>query len=82
MEQREITDAANVKWTCVQAYSGTEQKTAEQVTEKTQESGKVQVVCTPSGGAQTVRLDLVTNWMEKLSDAELLDQITSAQQSK
>ena len=81
MEQREVADKANVKWTCVQAYSGTDEQSQKQVTEKTQEAGKVQVVCTPSGGAKSVRLELVTDWLQKLSDDELIDQIAQEQQN-
>ncbi|TDH21303.1 hypothetical protein EXU57_20415 [Segetibacter sp. 3557_3] len=80
MEQREITGPANVTWTCVQAYAGLEAN-AEKAAEIVRTGDKVPVVCTPSGGAQSVRLELVHNWMEKLSDDELLDQIATAQQS-
>ncbi len=80
MEQREVTGPANVTWTCVQAYAGLEQN-AEKAAEIVSTGEKVSVVCTPSGGSQSVRLELVHNWMEKLSDDDLLHQISTAQQS-
>ena len=40
--------------------------------------GKVPVVCTPSGGARSVRLELAGNWREELSDGELLAAIAAA----
>jgi hypothetical protein len=65
MKQREITDENNVKWQCVQAFAGIETERIEN------DEGKVPVVCTPSGGAQTVRLDLSKNWLEKMPDDAL-----------
>jgi hypothetical protein len=35
-------------------------------------------VCTPSGGAQSVRVELPRGWEERVSDAELLDAIAGA----
>lgn len=79
MQQREVTDSEKTIWTCVQAYAGglagsaTEQATKLAETDE----GTVTVVCTPSGGAQTVRLDLQNNWFENLSDEELATAIQS-----
>ncbi|AKQ44992.1 hypothetical protein TH63_04075 [Rufibacter radiotolerans] len=81
MTQREVTDQDNLTWTCVQAYAGLEDKAAEKATELTEtEEGTVTVVCTPSGGAQTVRLQLPSNWLEKTSDEELIQQISQARE--
>ena len=79
MKQREVTDSENTRWTCVQAFSMTEQKD----TEKTQAlaetaEGKVTVVCTPSGGAKTVRLELSPSWEDEMNDEDLLAAINSA----
>ena len=41
------------------------------------EEGKVPVVCTPSGGARSVRLELAANWREALPDGELLTAIAA-----
>ncbi|WP_240731567.1 hypothetical protein [Hymenobacter radiodurans] len=79
MKQREITDQSNTAWTCVQAYAGLDSETAEQATKLAEaEDGTVTVVCTPSGGAQTVRLELDKGWLDDLSDEELTSAISSA----
>ncbi|WP_205499922.1 hypothetical protein [Rufibacter psychrotolerans] len=76
MTQREVTDQDNLTWTCVQAYAGLEGKAAEKAAELTEtQEGNVTVVCTPSGQAQTVRLELSRDWLENLSDEDLLQQI-------
>ncbi|MBC3541018.1 hypothetical protein ACFSC6_17170 [Rufibacter sediminis] len=76
MTQREVTDQDNLTWTCVQAYAGLEGKAAEKATElSASEEGTVTVICTPSGQAQTVRLELPANWLDQTSDEELLQQI-------
>ncbi|MGY2130885.1 hypothetical protein ACW9KT_01565 [Hymenobacter sp. HD11105] len=78
MKQREITAQDNTTWTCVQAYAGLDSKTAEQATKLAEaEDGTVTVVCTPSGGAQTVRLELNKDWMDNLSDEELATAIAA-----
>jgi hypothetical protein len=74
---REVSDGEGVTWTCVQAYAGLndggENEEAARVG-----GGLFQVVCTPSGGAQTVRLELEGGWEESLSDEGLLEKIESA----
>ncbi|WP_207431901.1 hypothetical protein [Sabulibacter ruber] len=76
MTQREVTDKDNLTWTCVQAYAGLQGKAAEKATELAEtDEGNVTVVCTPSGQAQTVRLELSKDWLENLSDEDLLQQI-------
>ncbi len=78
MRQKEVTDKNNTRWTCVQAYGGLSEKNVEKATELTEDrEGEITVVCTPSGGAQTVRLKLKENW-EEMPDEELLEAIVSA----
>lgn len=73
MEQREVTDNEGTKWTCVQAFAGLEGKAGEKATELSESAeGNVDVVCTPSGGAQSVRLQLNAKWMEEVPDEELI----------
>ena len=80
MTQREVTDSENTNWTCVQAYGNLSQENADKAAELTEDTnGDVTVVCTPSGGAQTVRLQLPKDWMEALSDEDLVKQITAQQ---
>ncbi|RNI21849.1 hypothetical protein [Rufibacter latericius] len=77
MTQREVTDQDNLTWTCVQAYAGLQGDAAEKATELAEtEEGTVTVVCTPSGQAQTVRLELPSNWLEETSDEELVKKIS------
>ena len=78
MKQREITGKENIKWTCVQAYAGLDGKLSEETLELSENNdGTVTVVCTPSGGAQTVRLHLSRDWEQQLSDEDLAAQIQS-----
>ncbi|MBC6700494.1 hypothetical protein H8B14_20385 [Hymenobacter sp. BT190] len=80
MKQREVTDQHNTTWTCVQAYAATDSAAAEKAMELSEtDSGAVPVVCTPSGGAQTVRLELEKDWLDNLSNAELTTAISAAQ---
>ena len=79
MEQREVKDQEGTTWTCVQAYAGLEDDAQEQATEITEgEDQEAEVICTPDGGAQTVRLRLPKYWMEGIPEEELLKEIRSA----
>jgi hypothetical protein len=62
MIEREIQDRNNTVWKCVQAFSGVSGDLAEKAKEIEGDRTKVTVVCTPSGGAQTVRLQLNEGW--------------------
>lgn len=80
MKQREVTDQHKTAWTCVQAYAGVESSAAAEATERSESAeGTVPVVCTPSGGAQTVRLELQKDWFDNLTDEELTKAIAEAQ---
>ncbi|HEX3127017.1 MAG TPA: hypothetical protein VH394_06780 [Thermoanaerobaculia bacterium] len=80
MTQREVQDDENTTWTCVQALSGLSGEAAEEAAERIESAeGTVPVVCTPSGGAQSVRLELPKDWAEKMSDEDLLRAIRKAQ---
>lgn len=76
---REIADTEGTTWSCIQAFAGLgggpEKSRAARV-----EGAKdhVHVVCTPSGGAHSVRLDLPQDWETALSDADLLGAIGAA----
>jgi len=76
---REVIDGEQTTWSCVQAYAGMgESAAAEALEEKRAAEGRgVPVVCTPSGGAQSVRLELPRDWTERLSDDALLAQIAA-----
>ncbi|HEY9693799.1 MAG TPA: hypothetical protein V6D15_16460 [Oculatellaceae cyanobacterium] len=81
--QREIANTDGVTWTCVQAYTGltegTENKDAASVKG---EQDNYWVVCTPSGGAKSVRLKLEGDWENTYSDEDLLNEITTQQQAE
>jgi len=73
---REVTDADGITWTCIQAFSGLG-KDPEKI-EAARVDGKAnafQVVCTPAGGAQSVRIQMPGGWEENASDEHLLEAI-------
>jgi hypothetical protein len=79
MNQKEVTDADGITWTCVQAYDAITDKRVEEVAKRTEGNSKqVPIVCTPDGGAKSVRLQLPLNWMEQLPDEVLLKKISIA----
>lgn len=78
MTQREVTDNENTAWTCVQAYAGIQEKLPDGDALVKNGNSTVTVVCTPSGGAQTVRLELAPDWAESVSDEELVSAISTA----
>lgn len=83
MEQRELTDKNGTRWTCVQAYTGPGSENSETAKDvATDEENKIAVVCTPTGGAQSVRLRLKKNWLTELPEEKLLKKITSASDSE
>lgn len=79
-DARTVTDGENLTWSCVQAYAGlTESGGAETAAAITTDgNGFVPVVCTPSGGAQSVRVELPSAWAQELRDTELLAAIKRA----
>lgn len=82
MKQREVQDADNTTWTCVQALSGLSEEAAAEAAEKIESAeGTVPVVCTPSGGEQSVRLDLPSDW-EGMSDDDLLRAIDEGRRAR
>lgn len=78
---REFTDADGITWTCVQAYAGLSDGASNH--EAAQVNGQKDaywVVCTPSGGAKSVRLELEGEWETSYSDEALLHAIEAQQQ--
>lgn len=79
MKQREVQDEDNTRWTCVQAFAGVDGDAAAAAEAKARaDSGAVAVVCTPGGGAGTVRLELSPGWEAGMSDEALLAAIRDA----
>lgn len=85
MKQREVQDADNTRWTCVQALSGLGDASgadAEAAADKLERGdGTVPVACTPSGGEVSVRIRLPRGWEDSTSDEALLSAIAAAQQA-
>jgi hypothetical protein len=79
MKQREVQDEDHNRWTCVQALAGVDGDAAAVAQAKADSSnGPVAVVCTPSGGAGTVRLELSSGWDTEMSDQALVAAIQGA----
>lgn len=66
MTTRTIRDADDTEWTLAQALVGTDEER-----EDAEAEGTVPVVATPSGGAQSVRLELDPDWADADDDALL-----------
>ncbi|HEX2556034.1 MAG TPA: hypothetical protein VHL98_20240 [Microvirga sp.] len=73
---REITDSEGIVWTCIQAFAGLGNDAEKQEAARVDGTrDRVHVVCTPSGGAHSVRLELPGDWENALPDEELATQI-------
>ncbi len=75
---RDVHDADGVTWACVQALTGlghSAPKTAAAQVDGMEDH--YYVVCTPSGGAQSVRLALPAQWETELDDDALLAAIAA-----
>ena len=74
---KEVKGEDGITWTCVQAYSGLSDKPENEEAARVEGSiERVRVVCTPSGGAQSVQLELPLDWESSLNDEDLLREIT------
>ena len=74
--QREVTDEDGIAWTCIQAFAGLGEDPQKSDAARVEGTGNlVHVVCTPSGGARSVRLEFPKNWDEVMADQALLDAI-------
>lgn len=70
---REIQDNQTM-WKLAQAYAGLEELDSSRK-DVAHQNGKVWVIATPDGGAQSVRLHLSENWESALSDEDLLAEV-------
>ena len=81
---REVIDPHGTTWACVQAFAGLGADADK--TEAARVEGApdhVHVICTPSGGAKSVRIQLPEAWEQQLSDEVLLQLIrTSLEQDR
>jgi hypothetical protein len=73
MRQKEVTDEDKTIWVCVQAFSGTDGEAAKEAIKLSEENAEsVIVVCTPSGGSASVRLQLSKDWDEEMKEEEII----------
>ena len=73
---REVTDTDSITWSCIQAYAGlSDNEEKSDAAKVSGEDDAYWVVCTPSGGAKSVRIKLSGDWENSYSDEELLDLI-------
>jgi hypothetical protein len=75
---REVSDGEGITWSCIQAFAGLgndPEKTDAARVDGTR--NQVHVVCTPSGGAKSVRIELTEDWETSLSEDDLLRAIRS-----
>ena len=72
---REIDDGEGVRWSCAQAYAGLTDQPVDESAAKVDGADRYRVVCTPSGGAKSVELELPGGWEESYSDEALLREI-------
>ncbi|HLM42887.1 MAG TPA: hypothetical protein VK458_03415 [Myxococcaceae bacterium] len=70
---REVTDSDGITWTCIQAFAGLGQDAEKKEAARVDGArNRFHVVCTPSGGAKSVRVELPGDWEKGLSDEALL----------
>ncbi len=74
--ERVVSDRDGITWTCIQAFSGlSDQAEHPEAAQVKGQEDTYWVVCTPSGGAQSVRLKLSSDWETAYSDEALLQEI-------
>jgi hypothetical protein len=79
--EREVKDTDGITWTCVQAYTGLSDGVQDQNAAQVKGTEDTYwVVCTPSGGAKSVRLKLQGEWETSYSDEALLSEIEAQRQ--
>lgn len=76
MKQREVTDSNNLTWLCVQPFSGSKQTEDIALEKMTNENSEIEIVCTPTKAEQSKRIKVNKNWLEDLSDEDLIKKIS------
>jgi hypothetical protein len=71
---REVQDEQGITWSCVEAYAGLSGDAGDDARADGPDE-RYRVVCTPSGGARSVELELPSGWEDSMSDEELLREI-------
>ncbi|HEX8832023.1 MAG TPA: hypothetical protein VF705_12695 [Longimicrobium sp.] len=71
---REVRDDQGITWSCIEAYAGISGDAGDAA--RADGSGeRYRVICTPSGGARSVELELPAGWEDSMSDDELVREI-------
>ncbi len=77
---RKVKDAEGITWSCEQAFAGlSDERASEAAARRVADGDGIAVVCTPSGGAQSVRVTLPEDWETALEEDALLREIHAAQ---
>ena len=74
---REVTDGDGTTWSLAEAYAGLSEDGRSEAA-RIGDSERFRVVATPSGGAQSVELELPAGWADDLSDDDLVSRIGKA----
>ena len=75
---RDVTDQEGITWSCIQAFAGLGNDPEKADAARVAGSDRLRVVCTPSGGAASVRVELPGSWEASLPDEKLLEAIRSS----
>lgn len=76
---RTVTDPDGLAWSCIQAFAGLGHDGGKADAARVAGTeDRVHVVCTPSGAARSVRLQLPIGWQLSCDDAALLAAIAAA----
>jgi hypothetical protein len=76
---RDVTDEQGIAWSCVQAFAGLGRDSAKEAAARVPGTAdRVRVVCTPSGGARSVRVELPQDWEASCTEEDILVAIRSA----
>ena len=76
---RDVTDAQGVTWSCIQAFAGLGNDPVKAAAARVEgKPDRVHVVCTPSGGARSARIELPQGWERDCPDADILAAIRAA----
>ena len=78
---REVTDGDGITWSCIQAFAGLGNDPEKKNAARVNGSDRLRVVCTPSGGAASVHLELPEGWEAGMPDGDLLQAIRAQLQA-
>jgi hypothetical protein len=78
---REVTDADGTVWSCVPPYQGLagDDEGMPDAARVEGADDRYYLVCTPSGGAQSVRITVAGDWATAMSDEQVVAEIGRGQ---